>query len=526
VNGATETYTFDPAGNLTSLGTGTSLAYQDNRLASMTAGGITNYFAFDAGKRWRTAQAPSADEAGVPTDPNRTTFAYTGTGRLSDYKKFTAGNQAVHGVYTYDSVGQRTKSEVTKDGVETTTDFTYTGLFLQKVESTRTGGADPGIWSITYLYDGYGKPYAGVFRDLSANPSTAPVVFAMVTTDREDVVELLDANGQAFAAYRYDAWGNPLGAGNVAKGIWAQQTGLITSGLAAKIAQAQVLRYATYCYDSESGLYYLSCRHYDPATKQFLSKDLSRNDGEQSAYQYCGGNPVGNVDPNGYGFWGSLWGAVKKAFGIARTASSFMDKLNPMTIYNKAVLHGAGWVAGKVITHIPGLKETVDMAGESSQIYADKYWRTGRWTDKLASMGAGLWSKENCGDTAVNLVILAVGGGAARAGAAEATLPKGGVYSLRNAEDAVVRTGRTGDLLAREGQLNADRVLRQFRFKVEYRTDVYAEQRGLEDVLYNLHPEAQAANGGYNMIGAISPSNPNIGGYQSAASDFLARLGL
>jgi hypothetical protein len=27
-------------------------------------------------------------------------------------------------------------------------------------------------------------------------------------------------------------------------------------------------------------------------TRQFLSKDLSRNDGEQSAYQYCFGNPV------------------------------------------------------------------------------------------------------------------------------------------------------------------------------------------------------------------------------------------
>jgi RHS repeat-associated protein len=61
-----------------------------------------------------------------------------------------------------------------------------------------------------------------------------------------------------------------------------------------------VLRYAGYCYDSESGLYYLSARHYDPATRQFLSKDLSRNDGEQSAYQYCLGNPVGGTDPTGY----------------------------------------------------------------------------------------------------------------------------------------------------------------------------------------------------------------------------------
>ncbi len=61
-----------------------------------------------------------------------------------------------------------------------------------------------------------------------------------------------------------------------------------------------MLRYAGYCYDSESGMYYLSARHYDPATRQFLSKDLSRNDGEQSAYGYCVGNPVSGTDPTGF----------------------------------------------------------------------------------------------------------------------------------------------------------------------------------------------------------------------------------
>jgi RHS repeat-associated protein len=114
------------------------------------------------------------------------------------------------------------------------------------------------------------------------------------------VVELLDANGNPFAAYRYDAWGNPLGEGNVGAGLWSQGTTGITAELATTIAERQVLRYAGYCFDSESGMYYLSARHYDPATRQFLSKDLSRNDGEQSAYGYCLGNPVFGTDPSGY----------------------------------------------------------------------------------------------------------------------------------------------------------------------------------------------------------------------------------
>jgi RHS repeat-associated protein len=92
--------------------------------------------------------------------------------------------------------------------------------------------------------------------------------------------------------------------GQVSTGVWAQatqdgqQNTVISLELATIIAQRQVLRYAGYCYDSESGLYYLSARHYDPATRQFLSKDLSRNDGEQSAYGYCLGNPVGATDPS------------------------------------------------------------------------------------------------------------------------------------------------------------------------------------------------------------------------------------
>ncbi|MBE0418296.1 MAG: RHS repeat-associated core domain-containing protein, partial [Coriobacteriia bacterium] len=52
------------------------------------------------------------------------------------------------------------------------------------------------------------------------------------------------------------------------------------------------------------GLYYLSARYYDPATYQFLSKDPARDDGEESAYQYCGGDPVGSIDPTG--LW-TLW---------------------------------------------------------------------------------------------------------------------------------------------------------------------------------------------------------------------------
>ncbi|MBE0418166.1 MAG: RHS repeat-associated core domain-containing protein [Coriobacteriia bacterium] len=73
--------------------------------------------------------------------------------------------------------------------------------------------------------------------------------------------------------------------------------------MAAAIAARQPLRYAGYAYDAHSATYYLSQRHYDPATMRFLTKDPARDDGEESAYQYCAGDPVGKVDPTGLYFY-------------------------------------------------------------------------------------------------------------------------------------------------------------------------------------------------------------------------------
>jgi len=108
-----------------------------------------------------------------------------------------------------------------------------------------------------------------------------------------------DTAGNPFAAYRYDAWGSPQGEGTYATGIWTQSTSLVSSTLAGQIASRQVLRYAGYPYDGESGLYYCSARYYDPATRQWTTGDPAKADGEESAWQYCAGDPVGSVDPSG-----------------------------------------------------------------------------------------------------------------------------------------------------------------------------------------------------------------------------------
>ncbi len=89
----------------------------------------------------------------------------------------------------------------------------------------------------------------------------------------------------------------------------SRATGALPATLAAEIAAFQRLRYSGYDYDPWSETYYLQARYYDPATKQFLSKDPAEADGEESAYQYCAGDPVNQDDPDGE-FAQVLWGAV------------------------------------------------------------------------------------------------------------------------------------------------------------------------------------------------------------------------
>ncbi len=61
--------------------------------------------------------------------------------------------------------------------------------------------------------------------------------------------------------------------------------------------------YRGYRYDSETGLYYLNSRYYDPKTGRFINADGLINQGfpfGNNLFVYCGNNPVKKDDPSGY----------------------------------------------------------------------------------------------------------------------------------------------------------------------------------------------------------------------------------
>ena len=66
-------------------------------------------------------------------------------------------------------------------------------------------------------------------------------------------------------------------------------------------------RYRGYYYDTETGLYYLQSRYYNPAWGRFLNADGYINaNGDLTGYNmyaYCSNNPIMYVDPTGQAWW-------------------------------------------------------------------------------------------------------------------------------------------------------------------------------------------------------------------------------
>ena len=76
-----------------------------------------------------------------------------------------------------------------------------------------------------------------------------------------------------------------------------------TGSLAATLGEQNPLRYRGYVYDTETGLYYLQSRYYNPGWGRFINADsLIDNRGvhTQNVFAYCGNNPVNHVDSDGH----------------------------------------------------------------------------------------------------------------------------------------------------------------------------------------------------------------------------------
>ena len=187
----------------------------------------------------------------------------------------SAGKNGTNLSFTYDSEGIRTSKTVGS----TTTKYLLNGtqILAQKTGST----------TLSFFYDQQGN------RVGMADGSNH--FYYYIYNVQGDVIALADAStGKLVVTYTYDAWGKLME---------------LKDTTANSVGTQNPFRYRGYYYDTETSLYYLNSRYYDPDTGRFISADGQLNGSVlgYNMFTYCGNNPVNKSDPDGkLGQWISV----------------------------------------------------------------------------------------------------------------------------------------------------------------------------------------------------------------------------
>ena len=413
------TYDYDLGGNL--------LAVNEYAYTTGTLGSLITSVPYTYGSAWKDQLTKIGNDD----------LTYDTNGNLLSYKtrsySWQAGRQLaqitdtnLNAVYTYNESGIRTRKVV--NGV--ITDYVLEGgkVILE------TTGSD----TLHYSYDSRGQL---VSFSLNGTP------YFYTRNGQGDITGLIDASGVEVVRYTYDSWGKPIS---------------ITGSLATTVGAKNPYRYRGYRYDTESGLYYLQSRYYDPSIKRFISADIFVSTGQgfsgNNVYAYCGNQPINRSDSGGM-FWETAFDVVSLGFSIWEVVQNPKDP----------------WAWAGLVGDAIDLLPIVTGVGETTR---------------------AIRTANNLAETADNAADAIKGGSKALDNV---------VYLSKNADGAVQYVGITNNLARREAEHLASKGI-QIR---ELMTGLSrADARSVEQALIEIH--GLGKNGGtlLNKINSISQKNP------------------
>jgi RHS repeat-associated protein len=118
---------------------------------------------------------------------------------------------------------------------------------------------------IIYIYDETGSPVGMAYRKSTYSENEYDM-YLFVKNVKGDVTSVIDEDGTTLVTYVYNEWGEIV-----------SQT--YANGGTSTAVVYNPFRYRGYYYDSETGLYYVSSRYYDPekCTYRIIKIMLQRN---------------------------------------------------------------------------------------------------------------------------------------------------------------------------------------------------------------------------------------------------------
>ena len=199
------------------------------------------------------------------------------------------GNPLSYRGWTMSWQGGRQLASMTKGSDTLSFAYNESGLRTSK---TVNGVAHSYVWqgsklaadiTDTYaLYFHYDSPGDVIGFTRTANGTDTEYFY--VKNLQGDILKVITATGTEAATYTYDAWGRVLAS-----------TG--------DLADVNPIRYRGYYYDTETGLYYLKSRYYDPEVDRFISPDVFASTGQgifgTNMFTYCKNNSIVLSDRSG-----------------------------------------------------------------------------------------------------------------------------------------------------------------------------------------------------------------------------------
>ena len=164
-----------------------------------------------------------------------------------------------------------------------------------------------------------------------------------------DITKIVNHQGKVMVEYTYDAWGN----------ILKEKSNVSPSY--ATVKDFNPFRYRGYVYDTDTGLYYLQTRYYDPKTGRFINADdtayVDTNSGtplSTNMFAYCENNYINDVDPSGFWSFSSNWVSysIDLIICVFGTAASVCFSVIKMVVKNNLKRIGIKRTAKFIIKYI------------------------------------------------------------------------------------------------------------------------------------------------------------------------------